>query len=205
MRALSIAVTGTVLGASFVGAESAHTTISIHGDVVQSTVETAGKLRNVDIKGELLVEELEHEVLGIRLHEVNTGADILSELVFGDEAERERVAGGGDTVGGGIVDTFDLAVLCAGGVVRAELLVPFVAGVAVSVATLAVRPAPVRVEDHRGLHGRAGLRAGGTSAFLDRQLRVGFGLRRSGELSAGCANEGQGKQEEVQHLEKSSP
>lgn len=57
--ALSVAVTGTVLGTSLVGGVLGLATIKIHGDEVESAVETAAGAGDIDIEGELVAEELE--------------------------------------------------------------------------------------------------------------------------------------------------
>lgn len=81
VRALSITVTGTILGTSLVARVLGKTTISVHLNEVQSTVETAVKLGNVDVEGELLVEEVEHLVLGVGgVHEVDTATNVLGVL-----------------------------------------------------------------------------------------------------------------------------
>jgi hypothetical protein len=61
--ALRITVASSVLGTSLVVGVLRETTISVHLDEVESTVETARKLGDVDIKGELAVEQVEHLVL----------------------------------------------------------------------------------------------------------------------------------------------
>lgn len=57
--ALSITVTGTVLGTSLVAGVLGKTTVEVHGDEVESTVQTAANVGDIDIKGELVAEELE--------------------------------------------------------------------------------------------------------------------------------------------------
>lgn len=96
--ALSIAVTGSVLGTGLVVA-LAHTTVSGHLDEVESTVETARQLGNIDVEGELLADQVEHLVLGVGLHEVRTRTNVGGVGVLGHELEAQRVAAGGDTVG----------------------------------------------------------------------------------------------------------
>ena len=76
LRALSIAVTGTVFGTSLVGGVLRHATVLGHLREVQSTIETAGKVGDVHIKGELAVQKLEHLVVAVILHEVDAGTDV---------------------------------------------------------------------------------------------------------------------------------
>ncbi len=72
MRALGIAVAGTVLGTGLVAREAAEPAVGVHLDEVQRAVEAAGELRHVDVERELLVLQLEHLVLGVRrVHEVH--------------------------------------------------------------------------------------------------------------------------------------
>jgi hypothetical protein len=96
-RALSIAVTGTILGTSLVGRVLGQSTILVHGHEVESTVETASdklvslknsqsvflilqkslpELGHIDIEGELVTQEGEHLVLGGTIHEIETRSDV---------------------------------------------------------------------------------------------------------------------------------
>ena len=111
MRALSIAVTSSVLGTSLVGRVFRHTTISVHLNEVHSTVQTTGQLGHVNVEGELLVEKVEHLVPLVGVHEVDTRANVLAVRVAGDELQSESIAAGGDTVGGRVLSTLKLAVL----------------------------------------------------------------------------------------------
>lgn len=98
--ALRITVTSSVLSTGFVIGVLGRTTIGVHGGEVESAVQTARKLRDVDVKGELLIKHVECLVVGLTAwrHEVNTGADVFL-LAGGDKLESERIAAGGDTVG----------------------------------------------------------------------------------------------------------
>lgn len=74
---LRVAVTSTVVGTGLVSGVLAHPTVSVHRDEIKSAVKTTGELRNVDIKGEFVVLELEFLVLGARrVHKVRTGANV---------------------------------------------------------------------------------------------------------------------------------
>ena len=100
LGALRVAVTGTVLGTSLVVSELAGTTIGVHLNQVDCTVETTRKSGHVDVESELLVLEVEELVGGVVLREeVDTGTDVLRVRALGHELERELVAAGGDTVG----------------------------------------------------------------------------------------------------------
>jgi len=96
--ALRIAVTGSVLGTGLVVA-LVHATISGHLDEVQSTVQTARQLGNIDVEGELLADKVEHLVLGVGLHQVGTGTDVVTVRALGDELQGQGIAARGDTVG----------------------------------------------------------------------------------------------------------
>ena len=65
MGTLRVAVTSTVLGTSFVGGELGNTTVGVHLDQVNCTVESTRKLGHVNVERELLVLQLEHLVFGI--------------------------------------------------------------------------------------------------------------------------------------------
>ena len=99
VRALGVAVAGTVLGAGDVAWEAGLATVSVHLDEVEGAVETTGEVRHVDVEGELLVLQVEHLVGGVILgHEVDTRTDVLGVRTLRHELERERVPAGGDTV-----------------------------------------------------------------------------------------------------------
>jgi hypothetical protein len=89
--------TSSVLGTSLVVA-LAKATIGGHLDKVESTVQTAGKVRDINVEGELLIDQVEHLVLGVCLHEVGTGSDVARVLALGDELECQGIAASGDTV-----------------------------------------------------------------------------------------------------------
>jgi hypothetical protein len=147
MRALRVAVSSTELGTSLVRRELGHTTISVHLDEVQSTVETASKFGEIDIESELLVKEAEHLVLGFALHEVNTAPDVSTVFALGHELECETVRRSGDSVGTGIIGTLQSAVASACSSVGAERGIPFVSVEAVGVVGFVVQPTPVSVQD----------------------------------------------------------
>ena len=151
MGALSVAVASSVFGTGLVSRETGETTICVHLGEVESTVETAREVGDIDVESEFLVLELEHLVGGVGGHEVDTRSDVLAVGVGRDELERQGIATGGDTVGGSVVSAFESAVLGAGDVVGAESSVPGVAGVAVGVLTgsRGVEPAPVGVYEYR--------------------------------------------------------
>lgn len=96
--ALGVAVSSSVLGTSLVVA-LVDTTVGSHLNKVESTVQTARQLGDVDVEGELLADEVEHLVLGVALHEVGTRTNVSRVRALGDELEGQRVAAGSDTVG----------------------------------------------------------------------------------------------------------
>lgn len=133
----------------------------MHRREVNSTVETAGKVIDFYIHGELLVLEIEHLVVVVIGHEVHTRPDVLL-LALSDELEGEGGAGSGNSIGGLVVGSVQSAVLGAGGGGTTQSCVPGVSGVAVSEAGRRVQPAPVCIEHDRRLHVRA-TTAGGAS------------------------------------------
>lgn len=98
-RALRVTVTSTVLSASLVGGVLGHAAALVHLDEVEGSIETPRELGDVDVEGKLLVQNVGHLVLGVTLHEVDTGADV-GVLAPGDELEGEGIAAGRDVVGG---------------------------------------------------------------------------------------------------------
>ncbi len=205
LRALRVAVARSELGTSFVGGEASQSTVGVHLGEVEGTVETAGECRDVDVEGELRVEELEHLVLRLGRHQVDARADVRA----GDELECELVGGRRDacvakvssrfhsayeanTVCVRVVCTVDCAVLSAGRAVRADGGVPCVAGVAVGVAGGGMDPAPVGVERDAtsvrsaGAASRAGLPCEGRvglSGLSTRLLGAGNGEKRESDES----------------------
>ena len=145
-RALRVAVSSSVLGTSLVSWELGQATVGVHLGEVESTVQTARKVGNIDIEGELLVEDLEQLVFRVAGHEVDAGTDVLLGR-RGNELESKRVPAGGDTVGALVVGAVESAVGRTGGTVGAESGVPGVSGVAVGGSGGGMEPAPVGVED----------------------------------------------------------
>jgi hypothetical protein len=107
--ALSITVTGSVLGTSLVGGVLGHTTICIHLGEVKSAVETARKLGDVNVEAELLVLHVENLVLAVAGHEVHTGPDV-GVGTLGDKLKGKSGTSGGDTIGSRVVGTIKSAV-----------------------------------------------------------------------------------------------
>jgi hypothetical protein len=93
-----VVLTSSVLGTSLVVA-LVDATVRGHLDKVEGTVQTAGEVGDVNVEGELLVDEVEHLVLGVGLHEVGTGSDVAGVLALGDKLQGQGIAGGSDTVG----------------------------------------------------------------------------------------------------------
>lgn len=85
-------------------------------------------LADIDIKGELLVLQVEHlVVLVLLVHKVDTRANIAAGL----ELKTQRVTRCLDAVSAGVVGAVKGAVRRTSGTVRAQTLVPSVASVAV--------------------------------------------------------------------------
>ena len=147
-------------------------------------------MRDVDVKGELLVEEIEVLIGGIILHEVGPRTDVLAVGIVGDELEGECIAAGGDTIGTAVVGAVESAILHAGRRVGAESRVPGVSGVAVGVPRGGMDPAPVGIEDDLAVDS-------GTPtsllACLPGESRVGLSRVRAHLLGRDDSEEGQGK------------
>jgi len=200
-RALAVAVTSSVLGTSLVAGVLGDTTVLVHGHEVQGTVQAARQLGNVNIEGELVAEEVEHlvRVLLASLHEVDTAANTLAVGVLGDELQAKSIAAGGDTVGAGVLGTVDATGAGTGLAVGADLVVPFVAGVAVGVTGGGVSPSPVGVEDDTA--GDVGTRTTG-SALRPGQRRVLLSDLTAGQLGRGTCNQGRNSGDLAVHVEK---
>ena len=180
-RALRVAVSSSVLGTSLVSWELGQATVGVHLGEVESTVQTARKVGNIDVEGELLVEKLEHLVGRVACHEVDTRTDVLLGR-SGHELEGESVAAGGDAVGTRVVGTVESAVGRTGNTVGAESGIPGVSSVAVGGSRGRVEPAPVGVEDD--LAGGLGSTPATGGALLPGQGRVGLSRKSADLLTA---------------------
>ena len=169
--ALRVTVTGSVFCTSLVPGVLGQATVGIHLGEVEGSIETAGQVGEVDVKCELLVEELEHLILRIAGHHIDTRADVLATGVGGDKLEREGVTASGDTIRARVVSTVEGTIGGAGLSVSANSRIEGVSGVAVGVVADFVEPAPVRVESDLalGLGSTAGFRA-----FLPGKSGVGL-------------------------------
>jgi len=94
---LGVAVSSPVFGAGLIVA-FAEPTVRGHFYKVQGTVESAGKLGHVNVKGEFLADDIEQLVIGVVFHEVGTRADVV-RLALGDKLEAQSIVAGGDSVG----------------------------------------------------------------------------------------------------------
>jgi hypothetical protein len=105
--------TGSVLGTrrslAFLG----------HRDEIQRSIEATGQLREIDIKAELVADQIEHLIVVCVLHEVCSRTDVGRVLSLCDKLEIELVARGGDAISTAVVRSFDGAVGCASSIRRA--------------------------------------------------------------------------------------
>ncbi len=147
MGALRVAVTSSITSASLVCWEPGLATILVHLDKVDSAIETARKLGDVDIEGNLLVLHVEHLIVVGVFHEVDTGSNVL-RLRLRNELESKSVPASSNTVGASVICAVEGAVGSTGSGVRAGRLVPRISGVAVSVTGGRVKPTPVGVQDN---------------------------------------------------------
>lgn len=87
LRALCITVPSPVFRTSLVVWVLGETTIRIHPHEEESCIESAREIRNVHVKSELFVPQIEHLVVGVVSHEVHPRADIGGVMVLGDKLE----------------------------------------------------------------------------------------------------------------------
>jgi len=92
VRALSIAITSTVLGTSFVIRELGRSAISIHCHKVEGPVKSTREIRHVCVERELLILQLEHHVLSVGGHIVDTRANIGRVRSMGDKPKSNSFA-----------------------------------------------------------------------------------------------------------------
>jgi hypothetical protein len=162
--ALRVAVASAVLGAGLVVRLGGQATVERHLGEVDRAVETAAELGHVNVKRELLVDEVESLVLGVRgVHQVHARTDVAAS----DEADRRGVTRSRDAVGAGVVSAVEGTVLGASRRIRAEGGVPLVAGVAVGGAAGRVQPTPVGVKDDRVLGADTAARGRALSEWIN--------------------------------------
>lgn len=213
-RALGITVTSTVLSTSLVVLVFRQTAISVHGDEVQSAIQAAGKAGNIHVKGKLLVQQLEHLVGVVVLHEIQAGTDVGA----GHKAQGQGIARSSGTVGASVVGTIESAVSSASGIVGAKSGIPLfiqirmvsygesrarddkayrVTSVAVGVAVNRVNPAPIGIHDN----GAALIRAARGGALLPGKSRMGLCLLCASLLGTNTCHQGREKECALMHLE----
>lgn len=90
---------------------------------------TYRKLAEIDIESKFVANQVELVVLGGRVHEVKTTANVLPRALR-DELQRERVSAGLNTIGTRVVSSIQNTVGGASLVIGAERSVPSVSGVA---------------------------------------------------------------------------
>lgn len=174
----------------------AETTVLLHLDKIERTVDSAGNLGNIDIEGELLVKEMEHLVFAVAVHEVNTSADI-SVIALGKKFDTKLVAARGDAVDGRIVSTLHGAVLGASLAISANGGVPGSASVAIRIALGAVEPSPVGIEGDGSIALSLASRA---SALLPGETGVRLCLESTHLLSeSNCESGQENKGDLVEH------
>ncbi len=128
---LDIIQTGKKAWSHFIARVGGFASISGHLGEVQSTIQTAGKARHIDVECELLVLKVKHLVMVGVIQEVNSRTDVRRVWTVGDETEGERIAGCGDTVCSAVVSAIDGTVGGASSWVWAKRRVPGVSGVTV--------------------------------------------------------------------------
>ncbi len=121
--ALSITVASTICGTGLVVLVLFRSSVSVHLDEVQSTVQATGQVGDINLEGELLVQQLEHLVLRVTRHHVETRPNIDGSVVC-DEAQCQVTATGFDAISLGVVSAFEVAILCASRGVGAVGYVP---------------------------------------------------------------------------------
>lgn len=69
-----------------------------HRDEVQSSVETAGQLGQINVKAELITNQVEHLIIVGVLHEIRARPNVSRVLSLCDELEFELIARSRDAV-----------------------------------------------------------------------------------------------------------
>lgn len=122
---------------------------------VNSSIKTASDVGDVDVKGELVPEELEHLVVLFVLHEVHAGAHVGAVLMVGDIFQAEGASVRLDAVLCLVINTVEAALFSAGVAVSADALVPLASLVAVGGALNGVPFLPLALSiPDQGVRGR---------------------------------------------------
>mmetsp|Transcript_30016 Transcript_30016/g.75726 ORF Transcript_30016/g.75726 Transcript_30016/m.75726 type:complete len:212 (-) Transcript_30016:76-711(-) len=159
MRALRVAIPGAEFCPSLVAPTKA--AALLHLREVHGAVQAARKLRDVDVKAELPILQLEQLVRMLGVREVQPRADIWA----GDKTQLKAPWDRPNAVGAGVLagrNTLQSAMLRASLRVRAELLIPRRACVAIAAtealllsalaaALHAVHPTPIRIQGCIGM------------------------------------------------------
>jgi hypothetical protein len=145
MWALSITVSGSILSTGSI--ELTLTSIFLHLNEVQSTIQTTSKLRIVDSEGELLVLEFQHLVVVIIFHQVCTRSNISAVGTLRHESKFETRATSLNAIGVGVLLICSLhnALRGASCLITAR---PSVASVAVGCGAFGVEPSPICINGH---------------------------------------------------------
>jgi len=188
LRTLGITISGSILGTSLVCRESAHSSVFVHLREIECAVETARKVGHINVKCELLAEQLEHLIFGraASSHQVCSRSDIARTAAFRHEVELESIARGCDAISTGVVGSVQSTVGGTLYAIWAHGCIPGVTSVAIGIPSLGVKPSPVGIE-HNGLSRR---RTSTSSTFADRESRVGLGCVRTSQLGASSDQEG---------------
>jgi hypothetical protein len=90
---LAVAVSQTIAGTSrpFTG--------SRHVDEIQGAVQAALEVGNINIKGELIANQIEHLVPVCALHEIDATSDVGAVLMLGHKPDIALIAAGSNSVG----------------------------------------------------------------------------------------------------------
>lgn len=110
--------------------------------------------------------------MGVVLHEIDTGANILL-LAIGDKFQRKSVSAGGDTISTRIISTIEGAVLGTSRTIWAKSGVPGITSVTVGVTGGGMEPTPVGIENNLSTRDSRAATRGGT--LLPREGGMSFG------------------------------
>mmetsp|Transcript_24196 Transcript_24196/g.76085 ORF Transcript_24196/g.76085 Transcript_24196/m.76085 type:complete len:204 (+) Transcript_24196:1135-1746(+) len=159
MRALRIAVACAIFGTRLVVAIPTRTTELVHLHKVHCSVQTAGKVGDIDVQCKLSVLELEHHVVVVAVLHVHPRAVIRAVLCPRDKLELDAFGRLFDAithlVARGCHPLYS-TLFSASCAIRAERGVPsVVVPVAVRVAALVVDPPPIGVQGDGAVAHRA--------------------------------------------------
>jgi hypothetical protein len=155
-RALSITVTSSIFGSSFIGGIFGRSTVSLHLHEVKSSVNATLQGRNINVKSEFTIQKFVKFITILALQQIYSSTDIVSVLAMGDKLHLNAFVDLMSAIGVaplGRRNSVHCTISGAGSRVRAVALVPVYSSEAVGISTNIVDPSPVLINSNFSIFG----------------------------------------------------